>query len=288
MSKDDFFKKSNDTSKDKKRKYKDGHEHNSSKYITLRPTMEELVKQLGENILLMDEIAISEGVTFDTSDIIVDITNEDFDSFLEDLPRELHEVADELFDYMLERMDEIEFGSMLTEVGVLNLATRRRKAALMRRHRTKIMQARKRAAKRRANSDTMERRASRKARSTLRDRYTGSKKYHNMSPSEKLAVDKRMSRVPKSVIKRMTNKMMPQVRKTETERLSKAKNKNSDKKKVDTSKSAVVKSAVNKVADRVGLGTVKKLKEEITVLEQNVNINSLFESEFKKNDLPKK
>lgn len=260
MKNDNFFKKSNDTSKGAKKKT-DGKVHDSSKYIDLRPTMENLIKSFGESILSMDEIVVSENVKINTGDLIVDVMNESYDDFMFDLPDELHDMAESLFCHLAERIDEIEFGSMLNEVGVLSLATRRRKAALMRRHRTKIMQARKRAAKRRANSDTLDRRASRKARSVIRDRYTGNKKYHNMSASEKLAVDKRVSRVPKSVLKRMTNKMLPSVRKTETERLAKAKGGNStEKKKVEKSKSATVAKAVNKAAERIGVGVVKQKK----------------------------
>lgn len=294
---------------DAKKKRKDGEVFNNNKFVELRPTMENLIKMFCDTILEMDEISLSEGSSVSTADLIVDVMNEDFEDFVEDLPAELQEVADVIYAELSERVNLIENYSVLTEAGILDISQRRRKAMLMRRYRTKIMTARSRSARRRATSAELERRASRKARSVIRDRFTGNKKYDEMSPSEKLTIDKRMARIPQSVLKRMTSKMMPKVKRIESERLKKKISRNntggSSGETKDTkpqgTKAAVVKNAVNKASDRIGVGKVTQdksalkkkkddsLKEDINVIENATDINVIFEMEFvKKADLPKK
>ena len=294
---------------DAKKKRKDGEIFNNNKFVELRPTMENLIKMLCDTILEMDEFGLTEGYSVSTADLIVDVMNEDFDDFVEDLPAELKEVADVIYAELSERIDLIENYSVLTEAGILDISQRRRKAMLIRRYRTKIMTARSRAARRRATSAELERRASRKARSVIRDRFTGNKKYDEMSPSEKLTIDKRMARIPQSVLKRMTSKMIPKVKRIETERLKKKISRNntggSSGETKDTkphgTKAAVVKNAVNKASDRIGVGKVSQdksalnkrkdtsLKEDIDTIKNATDINVIFEMEFvKKADLPKK
>lgn len=295
---------------DAKKKRKDGEIFNNNKFVELRPTMENLIKMLCDTILEMDEISLSEGSSVSTADLIVDVMNEEFDDFVEDLPAELKEVADVIYAELSERIDLIDNYSVLTEAGILDISQRRRKAMLMRRYRTKIMTARSRSARRRATSDELERRASRKARSVIRSRFTGNKKYDEMSPSEKLTIDKRMARIPQSVLKRMTSKMMPKVKRIESERLKKKISRNNtggssgetkDANKPQGTKAAIVKNAVNRASDRIGVGKVSQdksalnkkkntsLKEDIDVIKNATDINVIFEMEFvKKSDLPKK
>jgi hypothetical protein len=54
----------------------------------------------------------------------------------------------------------------------------------------------------------------------IRNRLSKNKKYSEMSPAEKIALDKRLMRVPKKVIDRIAKRLLPKVRQAEKERLS--------------------------------------------------------------------
>lgn len=278
--------------KKKKKNKKDGQDVDNSKYIILRPTMEKTIQNYCKTILSLDEIRLSEGEVVNTADLIVDVLDESFENFVEDLPAELKEVADILFEELSAMIEEIEDSSILSEAGVMDIAARRKRAMVMRRYKTKITTARKRATRRRANLDQIGKRASRRARSTLRDRFTGNKKYSQMTPSEKLTVDKRMARIPQSILKRLSSKMVPKVKQIENDRLKTAMAKSGETKKTkktiktvkpETSNSnsdvKQVKSLTPKDVAKKVVGK-KSIKEDITELQNNVDINSLFKEAY--------
>lgn len=285
MSKDSL-KKSDKKNKAPARK--DGKELDSNKYIELRPTMENFIQDLCETIINIDDMVVSEK-TVDTYELLGSVLDEAYDDFYNDLPESLREHAEEIYESLLELVDIIEGYEYIEESRVMDLSQRRKKAMVMRRHKAKILTAKRRAAKRRADTGTIERRANRKARLSLKKRFTGKKSYNSMSPSEKLAVDKRMERMPKSVLQRLTTKMIPKVKQAETERLRKA-NKNNDDSK--TTKSVSKQTSVKKTASKVGeikQDKKKTVKENIEILENFTDINAIFESEYiTKSELPKK
>ena len=270
----------------------DGKVLNSNKYIELRPTMEDYIKNLCETIMDIDEMIISENEKVDTFELIASVLDEAYDDFYNDLPDSLKEHAEEMFFALTEFVDNIEGYNTISESRVLDLAARRKKAMVIRRHKAKILTAKRRAARRRADSGTIERRANRKARLSLKKRFTGKKSYNALSPSEKLAVDKRMERIPKSVLQRLTTKMIPKVKQAETERLRKA-NKNNGDDKNKTTKSVAKQDVTKEITRKVGeiKQDIKKkiVKENIELMENMTDINAIFESEYvTKSELPKK
>jgi len=108
----------------------------------------------------------------------------------------------------------------LEERAPLSMAQRKRKAMTMRRYKNKIAMARKRAAKRKATPEKLKARAQRKSRNIIKQRLMKSKKYSEMSAAEKIALDKRIQRIPKAALERLTRRQLPQVKKAERERLA--------------------------------------------------------------------
>ena len=110
--------------------------------------------------------------------------------------------------------------SYLEERSPLTIAQRKSKSLTMRRYKTKIAMARKRAAKRKASPEKLKSRAQRKARNLIKQRLMKSKKYSDMSTAEKISLDKRLQRIPKAAIDRLTKRQLPQVKKAEIQRLA--------------------------------------------------------------------
>jgi hypothetical protein len=71
-----------------------------------------------------------------------------------------------------------------------------------------------------APTEKLKLRAQRKARNIIRDRLMKSKKYSEMTPSEKIALDKRLLRVSPTAISRIATRQLPIVRRAELQRLS--------------------------------------------------------------------
>ena len=108
---------------------------------------------------------------------------------------------------------------------VMNLMQRRRAALKMRRMKFRIARARKIKAKRFATMDMLTRRARRQARNFIRKRIAGKQgeKYVDLSPSQKMAIDKRMQKkLP--FINKMAKRLMPKVKQAELVRLRAARN----------------------------------------------------------------
>jgi hypothetical protein len=116
--------------------------------------------------------------------------------------------------------EELENEGLLNEA-VLNIAQRRRRGLIMRRFKTKIMAARNRAKRKMASTGALEIRARKAAINSIRKKVAGTKgaDYANLSPSEKMMIDKRVAQ-RHAIIGRIAQKLMPKVRKAERERFT--------------------------------------------------------------------
>lgn len=112
----------------------------------------------------------------------------------------------------------------LEEASVVSLQQRRARAIRMRAIKTRLKSAKKRMSHRLASTDRLKQRASRKARMAMRSRMSGGKSYSDMSASQKIAVDRRLSRIPQAVLKRIAQRQLPMVRRAEIARLSSLQN----------------------------------------------------------------
>jgi hypothetical protein len=123
---------------------------------------------------------------------------------------------------MIENMDQEETVTeeALDEKAPLDIQQRRQRARTMKRYASRIARARERAAKRKASPEKLKVRARRKAREILRKKFMQNRNYDEMSPTEKIQLDKRLMRVPDSTINRIATRQLPAVRKAEMERLA--------------------------------------------------------------------
>ena len=135
----------------------------------------------------------------------------------DDLAIEIEELTEQ--DLELIVVNDIEFEELINE-RVMNLMQRRRAALKMRRLKFRIARARKIKRKRMATLDMLTRRARRQARNFIRKRIAGKQgeKYVDLSPSQKMAIDKRMiKKMP--FINKMAKRLLPKVRQAELVRL---------------------------------------------------------------------
>jgi predicted kinase len=145
------------------------------------------------------------------------------DEFKKGLPRRLQGMSAKVYDMVRSGMklaEELEAEGLLTEAP-LTLAQRRKRARIMKRYAPKIAAARKRMSRRKANMETLKRRARKKAISIIRKKVAGArgKSYAEMTPGEKIMIDKKVAK-RQAAIERIAKKLVPQVRKAEAERLS--------------------------------------------------------------------
>ena len=144
-------------------------------------------------------------------------------AFKSGLPKKLQSLGQEVYDMVRAGMkitEELENEGLLNEA-VLNLAQRRRRGLIMRRFKTKIMAARNRAKRKMASTGALEIRARKAAINSIRKKVAGTKgaDYANLSPSEKMMIDKRVAQ-RHAIIGRIAQKLMPKVRKAERERFT--------------------------------------------------------------------
>lgn len=107
------------------------------------------------------------------------------------------------------------------EEAILNFQQRRQRAMTMRRHKAKIAAGRKRAAKKVATKEKLQKRARKKAIQMIRKMVAGKKgvDYKSLNPAEKMMIDKKVAK-RSSAIERIAKKMMPKVRRAEMARVS--------------------------------------------------------------------
>ena len=148
---------------------------------------------------------------------------DDFENFKKGLPRKLQSSAKAVYDAVRSGMnlsEEYMEEDYLEERGPLSVMQRRRRGMVMKRYKSKIAAARRRARRRKASPEKLKARSQRKALEIIRKRLAKNKKYSEMSPTEKIALDKRLARVSKAVLNRIAKRELPKVRKAEAERLA--------------------------------------------------------------------
>jgi ATP sulfurylase len=95
---------------------------------------------------------------------------------------------------------------------------RRKRGRIMKRLGKKIARKRKLALKKKASKEKIEKRAAKQAKEILRSKILKNKKYDDLPFSARLQVDKKLDQ-KKALLKRITKKLIPIVRKKELQRL---------------------------------------------------------------------
>ena len=134
-----------------------------------------------------------------------------------DLDTEIDQLTEQQLELMV--INDIDTEELINE-RVMTLMQRRKAALKMRRLKFRIARARKIKRKRMATLDMLTRRARRQARNFIRKRIAGKQgeKYVDLSPSQKMAIDKRMiKKMP--FINKLAKRLMPKVRQAELVRL---------------------------------------------------------------------
>lgn len=144
------------------------------------------------------------------------------EQFKRGLPKNLMNSAEEIYKDVREGMGLME--ELEEQRQPLTIAQRRKRGMVMRRYRSKIRMAREKAKRKMATPEKLKIRAQRKARGIIRDRLMKSKKYSEMTPAEKIAIDKRLSKISPTAISRIATRQLPIVRKAELQRLSDLRN----------------------------------------------------------------
>jgi nicotinic acid mononucleotide adenylyltransferase/predicted kinase len=135
-------------------------------------------------------------------------------SFKKGLPTKLQAHADDVYKLVRAGM-RVSEGFDLEE-SVLSIAQRLKRAASLRRNEPRIAAARARAMKRMAGNQKLVARARKKAIMSIRKRVAGDKgvNYHDLSPSEKIQIDKLVEKRKKQITK-IAMRLLPSVRKAE-------------------------------------------------------------------------
>jgi nicotinic acid mononucleotide adenylyltransferase len=145
----------------------------------------------------------------------------DMTGFKNGLPKKLQSSAKKVYDMVRDGMnmgESIE-EELISEAKPLTIAQRRKRGLIMKRYKSKIKAARERAKRKMAPKEKLVKRSRKRALEFMRDRLMRNKKYSEMSPAEKVAIDKRLAKIPKAAINRIAAKLLPKVRAAEKERL---------------------------------------------------------------------
>jgi len=151
----------------------------------------------------------------------------DFDTFKTGLPPKIQSDAKKIYDIINNVIkEEVD---MEEDRKPLTISQRKEIGRRMKRLAPKLARMRKVKAKRRADSDTIKKRAMKKARDVIRGKVAGErgKNYRDLSGSEKITIDKLVSK-KSAVISKLARKLLPTVRKAEGERLQKARSTNEE------------------------------------------------------------
>jgi nicotinic acid mononucleotide adenylyltransferase len=145
----------------------------------------------------------------------------DMPGFKSGLPKKLQSSAKKVYDMVRDGMNINESleEELISEAEPLTIAQRRRRGLIMRRYKSKIKAARERAKRKMAPKEKLLKRSRKRALEFMRNRLMRNKKYSEMSPAEKVAIDKRLAKIPKAAISRIATKLLPKVRAAEKERL---------------------------------------------------------------------
>lgn len=159
--------------------------------------------------------------------------------FKKGLPKKLQSSADIIFSAVRSGMglEECYLSQEEMNEAVLNRSQRLRKAMVLRRMKSRIRMGRQRAARKRATTPTLQKRARRGAIQAIKRRLAKGIPYGDMSYSQRAAIDKRVAKIPKSRISVLARRLLPKVRRKETERLARR----FGAKKSSTQKSSIFK-----------------------------------------------
>jgi hypothetical protein len=141
----------------------------------------------------------------------------DLEGFKKGLPKRLQAVAQDVYDLVRSGMKLAEMAEedgQLTEA--MTVQQRRARSLIMRKFKVKIANARRRLRKKPATMDKLKVRARKAAIRIIRKRIAGKKgeDYNNLSPSEKMLVDKRVEK-KRSAIDKIAKRLLPMVRKAD-------------------------------------------------------------------------
>ena len=141
----------------------------------------------------------------------------DLAGFKKGLPKRLQADAQDVYDLVRSGMKLAEMAEedgQLTEA--MTIQQRRARSLIMRKFKVKIASARRRLRKKAATMDKLKIRARKAAIRIIRKRIAGKKgeDYNNLSPSEKMLVDKRVEK-KRSAIDKIAKRLLPMVRKAD-------------------------------------------------------------------------
>jgi len=160
--------------------------------------------------------------TFDIDDIF-DITDEELDTYVNFL--DIDALDEEILaeDFCPDIDEEMLEEALAIFEAPLNLMQRMKRSRMMRRLAPRLKRAKKIKAKLMAKPERLVVRAAKAARNIIRKRSAGKmgENYKNLSPAQKISIDKIVER-KKGQIDKMAKRLMPKVRKAEVERLKKA------------------------------------------------------------------
>lgn len=141
----------------------------------------------------------------------------DFDTFKKGLPSKLVPIAQDVYDMVRGGMKIAE--ALELDEAVLDRQARRQRAITMRRYKSKIAAARKRAMRKAASQDVIEKRARKKAIKIVRKKVAAQQgaDYNNLDVAQRMIIDKKVAK-RKAVIDRITKKLLPKVRQAERAR----------------------------------------------------------------------
>jgi hypothetical protein len=114
-----------------------------------------------------------------------------------------------------ESIDEAEVDN-LDEV--LSREQRRKKGLMMRKIRHKITRGREKAKRKMASTETLKKRARKSAIEVFKKKFSKQRRYADLSPGEKMQIDKRISKINKNRIEKMARKFLPIVKQKERDR----------------------------------------------------------------------
>lgn len=158
-------------------------------------------------------------------------SSNDLNNFTKGLPKKLKSSAEQIMSDVKKGMNEevsIHEEDDLQERQPLSIQQRRKRALQMKRLKTKIKIGRERAKKKMASKEKLQKRARKKALEFIRNRLMKQKKYSEMTPSEKIALDKRVQKINPKVLDRIAKRLFPKVRAAEKERLKSVMNKKTE------------------------------------------------------------
>ena len=148
--------------------------------------------------------------------------DDDLNTFKKGLPKRLQSKAQQVFDAVRNGMgiDE-DINEEMTLDEVMDMAQRRKRAIVMKKHGKKIARARARSMKKKAGKEKLTGRAEKQVQKALKDKFAKGKNYADLSISQKQAIEKKIKKISSAKIKNLVKKKLPAVKAAEKERMSK-------------------------------------------------------------------